>query len=289
MPGIELPSLGTQDGQEPALSEEELSHLASSLALEASLDPGRDGETRRPAPPSQANPALSQEEQQQQSSDDLIPSGDPCHHNLKLRNVSVDLLQRITARTVLQFILSLLDGEDLAHFVRSPSASLPTTLAYSPTRHSVISSVSKNRDSFARQARSETQLIIAQSLLMTRAQILEEFESDMTDRNPEEDNHQDEAETPKEENEAEGRRTTLEERLNEQNVSRIVEDELKDLIRQKFTDYSHPFIDHQAAFERSISLVQASELISFSAQVLSWNRLFDLLFSSHSGSNPPCQ
>jgi hypothetical protein len=162
MPGIELLATNgtiTQDGQEPALSEEELSYLASSLALEATLEPARDPET---TPPSQANPALSKEEQVHQSSDDLIPSGDPCHQNLKLRNVSVELLQRTTARTLLAFILSLLDGEDLAHFVNHHLHQ--TSVSYSPTRHSIITSVLKNRDSFARQARSETQLIIAQSV-----------------------------------------------------------------------------------------------------------------------------
>jgi hypothetical protein len=123
---------------------------------------------------------------------------------------------------------------------------------------------------------------------MTRAKILEEFESDTADPNPEEENDPDEEETSNKEDVEERRTLTLEERLNEQNVSRVVEDELKDLIRQKFTHYSHPFIDHQSVLEQSISLVQASELISFSAQVLSWNRLFDLLFSSHANSNSPC-
>ncbi|KAI9600391.1 hypothetical protein H4Q26_000174 [Puccinia striiformis f. sp. tritici PST-130] len=73
MPGIELDSLS-----------DELSYLTSSINLDLS-------ETQsQPQSQSQTNPVV-----KDSTSDDLIPSDDPCYHNLKLRNLSVELLQRL--------------------------------------------------------------------------------------------------------------------------------------------------------------------------------------------------
>ncbi|OAV97302.1 hypothetical protein PTTG_05887 [Puccinia triticina 1-1 BBBD Race 1] len=267
MPGIGLPEGITPDGQ-GSLGTEELDYLTSSLAL-AAADPVGLESSRPP----QTNPVL----KESTTSDDLIPAGDPCHHNLKLRNLSVQLLQRVTARTILGFVLSLLEGEDLAPFRNNQPSDLSSS-TYSLTRESIIKSVQKNRDSFARQSRSEAQLIIGNCLLITRAKILDDFENDLTESNDDNRNAADELEAKEK-----GDARKLERRLNEESVSRIVEEQLKELITNQFTEYSHQFLnpdDDHSAFSRSISLVEASNLISFSGQVFYWNRFFDLLFLS---------
>lgn len=206
----------------------------------------------------QTNPLV-----QDSASDDLIPADDPLHHNLQLRNLAVDLLRRITARTVLAFVLSLLDEEHPAPLLHNHHI-----------RHSILRSLQKNRDSFARLSRSETQLILGESLLSIRASILAEYENEPAAEEPPECAETDPA----------GRRRTLEERLDEKSVSRLVEAQLTELIKTQFTHYQHPFRNplsnhpHPHPLNSSISLPDAATLISFSAQVSSWNRFFDLLF-----------
>ncbi|PLW41270.1 hypothetical protein PCANC_10699 [Puccinia coronata f. sp. avenae] len=201
----------------------------------------------------QTNPLV-----QDSASDDLIPADDPSHHNLQLRNLAVDMLRRITARTVLAFVLSLLDGEDPAALFQDQD-----------TRHSIVRSLQKNRDSFARLSRSETQLIVGESLLSARASILAEYENE-----PAAEESPDCTET-----DPAGRRRTLEERLEEKSVSSLVEAQLTELIKTQFTQYQHPFRNPLTnhPLNSSISLPDAAALISFSAQVSSWNRFFDLL------------
>ncbi|KAI9599895.1 hypothetical protein KEM48_000002 [Puccinia striiformis f. sp. tritici PST-130] len=227
MPGIELDSLS-----------DELSYLTSSINLDLS-------ETQsQPQSQSQTNPVV-----KDSTSDDLIPSDDPCYHNLKLRNLSVELLQRLTSKTILSFILSLLDGDQV-----------------------------NNRESFARQSRAEAQLIIGQYLLETRSKILEDFENELnlnlTNRTS--NGHV--------------------KRLNEKFVSQIVQEKLENLITNDYVDYVHEISssninnnnqsDHQSNHRHPlkicivISLLDCSSLISFSALVYSWNKLFNLILSS---------
>lgn len=231
-----------------AIGLSQLSIQESDLIDEAALDHQQNPTPNRTV--SQTNPIV-----KDSTCDDLIPSGDPSHQNLKLRNLSVDLLQRLTARTILSFVLSLLEDEDLIGF------------STTTTRESIIRSVLKNRDSFARLSRSETQIIIAESLLVARSRIVSEYEDETTAQ----------YELPGSEE-----KSTLEERLEERRVSGVVEEQLKELIKNQFTIYEHPFRNptNHSPLKSSISLTEASSLISFSAQVLSWNRLFDLVLST---------
>ncbi|KAH9440270.1 hypothetical protein Pst134EB_030893 [Puccinia striiformis f. sp. tritici] len=280
MPGIELDSLS-----------DELSYLTSSINLDLS-------ETQsQPQSQSQTNPVV-----KDSTSDDLIPSDDPCYHNLKLRNLSVELLQRLTSKTILSFILSLLDGDQVVHH-----QSTATQNSYSiddQTRHSIIKSVQNNRESFARQSRAEAQLIIGQYLLETRSKILEDFENELnlnlTNRtsnghvstdNP--DDHQD---VDDQDQSSSPSINPLSERLNEKFVSQIVQEKLENLITNDYVDYVHEISssninnnnqsDHQSNHRHPlkicivISLLDCSSLISFSALVYSWNKLFNLILSS---------
>lgn len=194
--------------------------------------------------------------------DDLIPQSDPCYLNLKLRNRSVDLLQLVTARTILRFVLSLMEDEELTLFSQKNT----------PNRDSVIQSVQKNQECLARHSRSETQLIIGQYLLSTREEIFQNFDKSLQPNGLDDDNDL-------EDNSIQ----SLETELNERNVSDIVEEKLSNLISHEFKTYSYVKDldrDHASSMTKfnSIDLVKISKLMNFYGQVFYWNKFFDLIF-----------
>ncbi|KAH9446437.1 hypothetical protein MJO28_016562 [Puccinia striiformis f. sp. tritici] len=273
MPGIELDSLS-----------DELSYLTSSINLDLS-------ETQsQPQSQSQTNPVV-----KDSTSDDLIPSDDPCYHNLKLRNLSVELLQRLTSKTILSFILSLLDGDQVVH--HQSTATQNSFSIDDHTRHSIIRSVQNNRESFARQSRAEAQLIIGQYLLETRSKILEDFENESNSTNQTSngqvstDNPDDHQDVDDQDQSSSPSINPLSERLNEKFVSKIVQEKLETLIKNDYLNHVHEIssssINNQSGQSDSrcvkictVCLLDCSDLISFSALVYSWNKLFNLILSS---------
>lgn len=252
-------------------AEQQLSEPMSSTLVIRAEDPimrralAEDHQNNRPE---EANHSLNLEDASNHD-DDLIPSTDPCYKNLNLRNRSVELLRLVTARTILGFVLSLLEGEEILVSDPNDPESLNRSTLPATTRQSIIHSVERNQDSFARHSRSETQIIIGQCLFKTRAKIIDDFEQ----------NHH-RLTTEDEEDERLG---LIEEGLKESNVSRLVEEELLQIISKDFTNYSYEpkpndrscsLLDPSSL---SINLIDVSNLVSFSGKVFYWNKFFDLI------------
>ncbi|POW19982.1 hypothetical protein PSHT_04118 [Puccinia striiformis] len=261
MPGIELDSLS-----------DELSYLTSSINLDLS-------ETQsQPQSQSQTNPVV-----KDSTSDDLIPSDDPCYHNLKLRNLS----------TILSFILSLLDGDQVVH--HQSTATQNSFSIDDQTRHSIINlcRIIENLSldnlvlklNYHRTIRTSFPLsfffdVNFRRLLETRSKILEDFENELNKFNkPNVEWSYDHQDVDDQDQSSSPSINPLSERLNEKFVSQIVQEKLENLITNDYVDYSGQS-DSRCVKICIVLFIGLFDLISFSALVYSWNKLFNLILSS---------
>ncbi|POW12192.1 hypothetical protein PSTT_04686, partial [Puccinia striiformis] len=246
MPGIELDSLS-----------DELSYLTSSINLDLS-------ETQsQPQSQSQTNPVV-----KDSTSDDLIPSDDPCYHNLKLPSSC------LFSMVIKWYIINLLP-------LRIHSLSM-IILA------SIIRSVQNNRESFARQSRAEAQLSSDNTL---RERVKFKFNKPNVEWSCQYDNPDDHQDVDDQDQSSSPSINPLSERLNEKFVSKIVQEKLETLITNDYVDYVHEISSSNINNNNNIISLIINQiillvywivrsLISFSALVYSWNKLFNLILSS---------
>ncbi|MBW0461798.1 hypothetical protein O181_001513 [Austropuccinia psidii MF-1] len=148
----------TSNGHLAPSASDSVDLLASSLSY-ASIEPELVSPTRPGNPTTQTSSNLSPD-------DDLIPPNDPCYLHLKLRDKSVELLHFITARTILDFIDSLLPDQPAIDLLKDPSVI---------NQFDIVQVVTKNQTCLARNARLETQLIVGQYLLESRSSLIDDL------------------------------------------------------------------------------------------------------------------